>query len=40
MRSKVLAESFVKFINEAISPYHAVDWCRKQLTLKGYQELK
>lgn len=39
-RSKVLAESFIKFVNHSISPYHAVDWCRRELAQKGYQELK
>lgn len=38
-RSRVLAESFLQFVNYAVSPYHAVDWCRNQLTTKGFTEL-
>lgn len=39
-RSKLLAESFISFVNAAISPYHAVEWCKAKLESKGYQELK
>ncbi len=38
-RAKGLAEAFIKFVNYAASPYHAVDWCKKQLTTKGFTEL-
>jgi aspartyl aminopeptidase len=39
-RSKILAEGFLSFVNHAISPYHAVDWCKKTLLQNGYNELK
>ena len=39
-RSKTLADASLKFVNYAVSPYHAVDWCRQQLTLRGYKELR
>jgi aspartyl aminopeptidase len=38
-RSRSLGESFLKFVNYAVSPYHAVDWCRTKLTSCGFTEL-
>jgi aspartyl aminopeptidase len=39
-RSRKLADGFLKFVNYAVSPYHAVDWAKQQLTSKGFTELK
>ena len=39
-RSRDLAHGFIKFVNEAISPYHAVRWFADHLNQKGFHELK
>ena len=39
-RSKQLAHGFISFINQANSPYHAVEWFSKHLNAHGYQQLK
>ena len=39
-RSKNLAHSFIKFVNQAISPYHAVRWFADHLNQNGFKELK
>ena len=38
-RSKVLADSFLKFVNYAVSPFHVVEWSRQHLNAKGFKEL-
>lgn len=39
-RSRDLAHGFLRFVNHAVSPYHAVEWFAKHLSEHGYQELK
>ena len=38
-KSRALADGFLKFVNYAVSPFHAVEWSRQQLNAKGYKEL-
>lgn len=37
--SKKFAREIVDGLNHSITPFHAVDYCRKQLTDNGFNEI-
>lgn len=37
--SKKFAKEIINGLNESVTPYHAVDYCRRKLTENGFLEI-
>jgi len=37
--SRVLSDKFLDFVNQCVSPFHVVHWCKAKLLERGFKEL-